>query len=192
MALAQLTFTSQSKINTIPIDVLENESPNYQNTITDNPTENGDSVSDMIILQPLELTLNCLISDFPIAAGQQTDPSEGRRSITAFFDLLVLRQNRTIFTVQTGLENYTNMAISSFRPTRNSSNTNALEFQIDFKEVLKVSAEEISVPRPKIKSTPANAKDQAQSTVNKGSKQTSPADTKSASFAAELWDAFFK
>lgn len=84
------------------------------------------------------------------------------------------------------------MAIASFRPTRNSSNTNALEFQIDFKEVQKVSAEEISMPRPQIKSTPATAKDQAQSTINKGSKQTNPASTKSASFTAKLWNLFFK
>jgi hypothetical protein len=192
MELAQVSFTSQSKINTIPLDVLESESPTYRNTVTQNPTEDGKKVSDNIIREPIELSLNCFISDFPIITGQTTDTSQGRRSLSSYFDLLVLRQNMTIFSIQTGLDLYENMAITNFKPTRNASNTNALEFQIDFQEVLKATAKEISVPREKIKSTPANAKDQAQSTVNKGAKQTNTADTKSGSLATELWDFVFK
>jgi len=194
MALVKLSFSGepQTKINTIDIDVLTTESPTFQNTITQNPTEEGKNVSDNIINNPITLTLSCIVTDFSRIAGRQTDAGEGRRSSLVFFDLKQLRNDKTIFKVQTGLDLYENMAIASFRPVRNASNTNALEFSIDFQEVLKVSSQTVVIPRAKIKSTPANAKDQAQGTVNKGSQQTTPASTKSSSFAFSLWNTFFK
>lgn len=202
MALARLKFDqSQTKIEphkeqfqfaVIDFDLTETEKPSFRNTITQNPTEDGKNISDNIIREPKLLTLNALITNFPLLEGQQVDPSQGFRSKTAYFNILQLRQNRVIFNVQTGLDLYQNMAIANFSPTRNSTNTNALEFQIDFQEVLTATSKIIDVPRKKIKTTPANAKDQAQGTVNKGSQQTTPADSKSASFAAELWDAVFE
>ena len=194
MALVKLSFSGkpQTKINTIDIDVLTTESPVFQNTITQNPTEAGAYVSDNIINNPVMLTLTCIVTDFSRIAGRQTDAAEGRRSSLVFFDLKQLRNDKTIFKVQTGLDLYENMAIANFRPVRNSSNTNALEFSIDFQEVIKVSSQTVVIPRAKIKTTPANAKDQAQGTVNKGSQQTAPASTKSSSFAFSLWNAIFK
>lgn len=194
MALVRLSFQGkpQTKINNIDIDVLTSEAPTFQNTITQNPTEAGAYVSDNIINNPIQLTLNCIITDFSRIAGRQTDAAEGRRSSTVFFDLKQLRKDKQIFSIQTGLDLYENMAIASFRPVRNASNTNALEFSIDFQEVLKVKSQTVILPREKIKATPASAKDQAQGTVNKGSQQTTPAGTKSSSFAFSLWNAIFK
>jgi len=194
MALVKLTFKNapRTKIDTIEIDALKSENLTLQNTVTQYPTEAGKKISDNIIVEPKQLSLDCLISDYPILKGKEFDPGLGRRSLVAYFDLWQLRDNKVIFSVQTGLDLYENMAIANFRPTRNSSNTNALEFTIDLVEVLKVSASTVIIPKEQIKEPPTEAKDQAQSTVNKGSQQTTPADTKPSSFAKMLWDTIFK
>lgn len=196
MALVLLRYpdTPRTKIDTILLDALINESPVYADTVTTNPVEDGTTISDHIISQPLQLTLNCIASDYPIPNSIQANVSNetGRRSLDVYFKLLDLRNKRTLIDVQTGLDFYPDMAISSFNPKRDNTTTNTLSFQIELTQITKTSSAIIKVPRTKIKETPVEAKDQSQGTVNKGSQSTKPADTKSNSIALGLWNTLFK
>lgn len=121
-----------TKIDTLKIDVTRVETHTFANEVTDHPVEEGANVSDHSRPRPYTVTMECLISDTPLA-----DRSDGDSTprIAAFQKLRDLHETGAIVTIVTSLATYKDMAIESISIPRDAKGREALQFSVSFKHV---------------------------------------------------------
>ncbi len=133
-----------------PIDIAKMETHSLDAEVTDHPVEKGSVISDHVRLNPIEITLECLVSDTPIGVIA-TDPTRqagaieinGESSDTAptpsedaYAFLKRIRLAREPVTIETSLDRFENMVLTSLSVPRNATTSGGLTFEVTFKEVV--------------------------------------------------------
>lgn len=137
------------------IDAAITEEHNLESEVTMNPVEEGSDVTDSIRNKPPSVSMECRVSDSPLAAVA-SERSEGvLPSDEARAKLLAIRTARQRITVVTSLGTYTDMAITSLGFPRSVKTLGGLWFRVVFQQVEVVANERTTirtaVPRSKSK-----------------------------------------
>jgi hypothetical protein len=170
----------KGKIGTLTIDCVVSESHKYDSDVTAYPTEDGASISEHIYNRPFKLSLSGVVSDTPVPSSFSSyiptpQTHDQPLSKQAYDYLLELRNQRTVFTVVTGLQVYANMAFENITFDRDKDTGKALSFSVELTQIKKVSAQTKNVSRAKIKDK-YDAKTQGTTTDNQGSQRTAEID----------------
>lgn len=115
--------------------------------LTDNEVEDGASITDHAQIRPAQLTIEGVISDYPLGYAYIGNIQNvirtasnlfggSSRSIDAYNDLLALQKSRQPFSVYTGLKRYKNMIITQLSAPRDSSTGGSLRFTATMREVI--------------------------------------------------------
>lgn len=141
------------------VDITKMETHSLEAEVTDHPVEKGSTISDHVRLNPIEITLECLISDTPIGITAQ-DPSrrlgdieiEGESADTlptpsedAYAFLKRIRLAREPVTIETSLDRFENMVLTRLTVPRNAQTSGGLTFEVTFKEVVIVENLRVTV-----------------------------------------------
>ena len=156
------------RIGDIELDATISENHNFTNQITQWPVEDGSIMTDHVLSQPENLTLNGFVTNSPISNlppllspfGSIASSVSGgiatvqsllgkSRTETAFNDLLELWEGkknlvgeitRPLITIVTGLKVYKNMIMVSLVVPRDKDTRDALHFTATFQKIKKVSS----------------------------------------------------
>ena len=174
----------------LDFDATTQESHNHKVNWTSHPVESGIDVTDNAVIQPDELTLNCVISNTPLGLSLPIPD----KALSGYETLLRLKDSKRLVTVVTGLRVYTNMGITNVSVPRAQGDGQKLRFTVNFKEIRKVVSVEIEIPpellKPKVKAggqSPVDAGTQPTAAVEAGSEEAAGVDVFQ-SKAAKLFD----
>jgi len=158
MALLSLLFSDpqiKTIVGSITLDASIREFHELSSDATDNPVESGSYVSDHIFNRPPSLTIEGIISDSPIGGVSPVSlfgvdaviEGSALKSLGAWLALRKLWEDRQLFSVVTGLQNYQNMRISRLSVPRNTGTVNALRFTIDLMYIEIVKSQVVLIPK---------------------------------------------
>jgi hypothetical protein len=143
-------------------DAVEVEDHVFETEVTDSPVETGCSISDHAYDRPDKLTITAAVSDLP-PAGKALDnyALEGpSRSAAAYAWLKRMRRAHEPFSVQTGLDLFPSMIITSLKAKKDAQHENILYFVVELKEIIWVTTQVVLFPaHPKVKRAAAKKKD---------------------------------
>ena len=124
------------------IDAAINEDHSFDSDVTDHPVETGADITDNIRAKPVQVTLDCVVSDTPIGAvaslrGNTDDNGQPlyKPSSDAYATMIAIRDARLPVTIVTSLATFENMALVSLSVPRNAQNGDALRFKATFKQI---------------------------------------------------------
>lgn len=153
MGLFSILFQqSKAKIGSITIDASVQENHVSTCDLTENPVEDGATITDHVQMKPAELTIDGVISNTPISFAV-LDNIRGlidtvtsilgktSRSIEAYNELLRLQKSRVPFKVVTGLKVYTDMILTSLSVPRTAATGNAIHFSAVMKQIIIAKSE---------------------------------------------------
>lgn len=124
-------------------------------TLTTHPLEDGSTVADSAVTHAKEITLDVMISNDPYSLTEQFllmggfaiknllstgSPFDVDRSVEGYAALKELQANITILKVQTHIDIYDNMVLTSITAPRSNRTTASLTSTLTFKELRRVSA----------------------------------------------------
>ena len=121
----------KGKIGSVELDVTMREDHRYSSRVTNYPVEEGSTLSDHIINEPAEITLEGIVTDSPLSIL-----SFFNRSVDAFNQFVEIHEKRELVTVVTGLKIYPNMAITSLNVPRDLRTGQSLKFTIELQNVI--------------------------------------------------------
>jgi len=129
------------KINGYPIDLVRAEEIVYPARISKFPTESGSKFSDNIKNDPIEVSLECLVSETPIGPIAQ-DPTrqivadnQGTILEGARAHLLAIREARKEFVLELTKGTFRNMGLVNLSEVANASTTGGLSFNAKFQQL---------------------------------------------------------
>lgn len=129
-------------INGYPMDLAISETHGFESEVTEHPVERGADMVDHVRARPIEIRLECIVSDTPIGAIA-TDPTrlpEGQDaplpSEDAYARLLAIRDARQPVPVETSLGTFTSMALLSLSVPRSRETTGGLFFTVAFRQIV--------------------------------------------------------
>lgn len=181
----------------ISIDCTVSENHSSESPPTEFPLENGESISDHIILKPRSLELQGIISDTPLkvlnsaltTVASAILPASGiigaslgmalysalqssdSPSVAAYGQLLKLQSNKQPFDVITTLQRYKDMWIKSITVPRDANTGQVLVFNISLIQLLLVSPQKVNIQKFSNSDVSANQ-------ANLGKQQTEYSDFK--------------
>ena len=125
---------TRKKIGFLELDAVINETINLNNTVTTAPIESGESITDHVYNQPLELSLECIVSDSDIIRqfSQFTSETGQLARIEAYETLLDMWKAKSPVDVVAGFEIYSNMLVNSISIPRSNEDGDSLRFTVDF------------------------------------------------------------
>lgn len=164
------------KIGLVEIDCFLSEGHDSTLSITDNPIEDGSSVSDHAYLNPRYLTLE-------IRQGAET-------AVDTYDLLLELQALREPFDIISGLAEYFNMMIENISADRDKKTAKILSATVTLREVRIVGTESLAIRAPQRTiggSSDVNTNDRVSPEIQRGDNQTEtvPVET-STSIAASI------
>lgn len=125
----------------IEFAALLNEDQSFSATIPDYPVETGFSVSDSIILQPMELPLTLLISDTPLTwRGRVRSVAETEAMLKDLYF------KKSTFTVVTPSGTFSNMGITAMSIKRSTELGFNKEVSLTLKEVNTTETKTAAIP----------------------------------------------
>lgn len=168
---AQRVQLIQSNKTVISIDCTVSENHQRESPPTEFPLEDGNPISDNIVIKPFTLDLNGIISDTPlslagallttavskvagnlgvIAAGAGTalfTALSGSKSpsVQAFAQVLALQEARKPFDVITSLRRYEKMFIKGITVPRDASTGRVLQFTLNLVQLIIVSPQSVNI-----------------------------------------------
>lgn len=119
----------------VEMDASISESHKASNELTKFPVEVGVDISDHVRRQPNELQLTCVVTNHPLFPGGGLG---GRRSLSAYYDVLTMLDEAQLVDVVTSLRTYTNMVIESLEVPRDDKRGESVEMKLGLREVLTV------------------------------------------------------
>jgi len=139
--------------------------------VTDHPVEKGSNITDHIRARPLELSINGVISNTPIAflASLRFPP---KRAEVGYFTLLELQKQAKLVKVLTTLDEFDNMAIQSVELDRDASTGNIASIKLSMKQVRLANSLEIETPAR----SKGNAKNKSKGGLKTAKPPSPPAD----------------
>lgn len=143
-------------------DAVEVEDHIFDTEVTDEPVETGASISDHAFDRPARLTITAAVSDLP-PPGKESDvfSTEGpTRGLAAYAWLRLAQRAHEPFSVQTGLDLFPSMVITSLKVKKDAKSEHILYFTVELKEISWVTTQVVYYPaRPKTKKNAAKKKD---------------------------------
>lgn len=171
----KVQFIQNQSSTLIQLDAAIKEEHNRESPPTEFPIENGNVISDHVIVKPFSLNITGIISDTPIgntqglltevattltssllppigtvagAAGLalfKSLSSSKSPSVAAYGQLLLLQQRAQPFDVLTTLRRYSNMWIKGISAPRDAETGKVLLFTIQLIELLLVTPQSVNV-----------------------------------------------
>ena len=144
---------------TIPLDAAEVVSHRFSNQLSDNPREDGSVVTDHVLHQPNELTIEGLVSDYPMAiaggvlSGTGGAAALGRIGASLGADVTTPRQTaydllkravteQLLLDVETSLGTFSNMIAEAVEVGQTHETANALRFRLALREMATATTSE--------------------------------------------------
>jgi hypothetical protein len=140
-------------------DVVEVEEAVLETEVTDNPVETGVVIADHAFDRPVRLTITAAVSDLP-PPGKDQDAFAvvgTSRSMAAYAWLNQARRAHEPFSVQTGLDLYSSMLITSLRTKQDKDTSRVLKFTVELREIVYVSTQTVIYPATQAKTKRAVA-----------------------------------
>jgi len=192
MGVVSFSYQKTPKsIGGFEIDVMLDEHYSYGNTVTEFPLEDGCIVSDHVVEEVDEISIQAFIGMAKMAAWEGPVPESDAdipkedpkaRVLQKYNELLRLKRDRQPIAVVTGLGTFPSMVITKFEIPRNVETGADLHFDMTFKRVKVVKSETTTITAAP--NTPAG--DQVAGTANQGTVGTSKTDPASQR-AKEEW-----
>lgn len=165
----------QNNTTVLQLDCSIKENHSRKSPATENPIENGDTISDHIIMKPFDLEITGEITDTPIGgvkdligeaattlAGKLLPPKgliaasagvalfsalqkKQNPSVAAYNQLLKLQEKGQALTILTSLKRYTNMWISDVSAPREAAQANALLFTVHLVQLIIVKPQSVNI-----------------------------------------------
>ena len=151
-------------VGEIDIDLILDENHSKHAVVTENPLQDGRSVSDGIYLQLREGSLTALVSNHSLKHVQKIDDEKQNaetlmnmaqwkdqlknRARDAWNDLKDLMDKKQPVKIVTSLETYDNVVITDIETSRDGETGEALEIMINFRQIQTVSLMETVVSGP--------------------------------------------
>ena len=154
-------------------DAVEVEDHTFETEIPDSPLDIGISVSDHAFDHPVKLSVTAAVSDLPpLGKADDVFAAQGpTRGLAAYAWLRQLQKAHEPFSVQTGLELFSAMMITSLRVKKDAAHANILYFTAELKEIVWVSTQVVLYPAQAKKRAAAKKKDEG----DKGQAETDDA-----------------
>ncbi len=147
MALTTLLFGNpQKKIGDIAIDVFDIETHTRTSEVTRYPVENGSTITDHIVNDPITISIAGIVSDVPTTIFGALAGIGESRSNDANEALNKIVDDRTDVTLVTGLKVYQNMVLTSFNVERSANTGSTLTFSATLQQIKVVFTELVDVP----------------------------------------------
>lgn len=142
-------------------DAVEVEDHTFETEVTDNPVETGVSISDHAFDHPTKLSITAAVSDVaPPGKTNDTYATEGpTRGLAAYAWLRRSQRAHEPFSVQTGLDLFPSMMITSLRVKKDAAHEHILYFTVELKEVIWVTTEVVLYPAKAKRRAAAKKKD---------------------------------
>jgi len=164
----------------IQLDAWIRESTVRSARVTTNPIENGLTISDHVILEPMRFEMEGVVTDTPIGAGAVTalyntgvniyeslssgsipdivsgvvgssEAQSNTRSNSAYLELVVMLKAKELLVVQTSLERISNLVMTSITVDKDKTTANALFFKATFVEALIVKVSKEGIEKENVK-----------------------------------------
>jgi hypothetical protein len=143
----------------LPFDCTVSEAPEFTGVPTQSLVEDASTISDHIVLRPVRLKVDAVISDTPLkgtpfasavsgGASVFSGSSPSQKAYDYIRNKLYLAQ--AVFDFVGGFQVYQNMVISEFRPVRNAETGSSLSFSM--------TLEQVTIVNTKVLVDPANTK----------------------------------
>lgn len=145
--IQQIFIRSQRRVGEIEINVVINESTSDKLQITQQPVQQGASISDHAFKEPTTFTMSAYFKD-----------NIGTSLAEIYADLLLLQATRVPFDVVTPKRIYRSMLISALSQTTDKNTENTLAILFTFQEVIIVNVSTTQVPRSKQKNAATTGK----------------------------------
>ena len=171
----RVQFIQNSSSTVIQLDCSLKENHSRPSPATEFPVENGQTISDHVIVKPFSLEITGIISDTPIgdlktllteipttlasallppvgiigaSAGYALFSALSKSkspSVAAYGQLLSLQQNAQPFDVLTSLYRYSNMWITDLSAPRDADTGQALLFTVKLQQLILVTPQSVNV-----------------------------------------------
>jgi len=185
MAFERLFIKVERKLGGIELDGVITETHSNSVKLTSNPVELGVSSTDHAIVEPKQLSLDVVVSDYPLRFNPiQTiaDSIQGftthvtsslnTRSNIKYAGIVQLMERREKFSVQTGLVEYDNMLITGLSVIRDKDSSSIARMLIDLQEIIEVRSEVRELTDDEL--TNVKTRGQAKPTEDTGNKSEQP------------------
>lgn len=150
------------KVGSVELDLILDEDHSKSAQVTENPLQDGRSISDGIYLELQEGSLTGLVTNHSVKIAEkrakqlelqdsETLMAEAEnyqlenRAKQAWVDLKAVMDAKQPVTIVTSLEVYDNVAITNISTERNGDSGDALEIKVSFRQILTVSLMEHEV-----------------------------------------------
>ena len=150
------------KVGSVELDLILDEDHSKSAQVTENPLQDGRSISDGIFLELQEGSLTGLVTNHSVKIAEkrakqlelqdsETLMAEAKnyqlenRARQAWIDLKAVMDAKQPVTIVTSLEVYDNVAITNISTERNGDSGDALEIKVSFRQILTVSLMEHEV-----------------------------------------------
>lgn len=150
------------KVGSVELDLILDEDHSKSAQVTENPLQDGRSISDGIFLELQEGSLTGLVTNHSVKIAEErakqlelqdseTLMAEAEnyqlenRAKRAWVDLKAVMDAKQPVTIVTSLEVYDNVAITNISTERNGDSGDALEIKVSFRQILTVSLMEHEV-----------------------------------------------
>lgn len=167
MALTLVTRRKTS-IGTLELDAAVSVTYSNSADVTSHPVEQGADVSDHVRAQPLDIKIEGVISNTPIAS---TATASSGRSMQAFAELQKLLEDGTPVDIVSGdFFPYKNMVIYALDVPRDARSGDALFFTASLRQIRQVKGDSVVLTIPKgVKKKSQGAKPKEVAPAKKGS-----------------------
>lgn len=150
------------KVGSVELDLILDEDHSKSAQVTENPLQDGRSISDGIFLELQEGSLTGLVTNHSVKIAEkrakqlELQDSETlmadaknyqleNRARQAWIDLKAVMDAKQPVTIVTSLEVYDNVAITNISTERNGDSGDAIEIKVSFRQILTVSLMEHEV-----------------------------------------------
>ena len=144
------------KVGSVELDLILDEDHSKSAQVTENPLQDGRTISDGIFLELQEGSLTGLVTNHSVKLAEerakQLDLQDSEtlmaeaenyqlenRAKQAWIDLKAVMDAKQPVTIVTSLEVYDNVAITNISTERNGDSGDALEIKVSFRQILTVS-----------------------------------------------------
>lgn len=111
-------------------DAITNFRVSHPGTVTEHPVQDGDPLTDHVVLLPALLEIDCIVTDTPTRLFGLGGID---RAIGLANDLLALRNDRTVMDISTSRGVFPGYVIENIEETRTPETGRAIELSIMFK-----------------------------------------------------------
>lgn len=125
----------------IVFDADFNEQPTHAGELTDHPVEEGVDISDHFQRMPDELSMTAYVTNSPLQGTVVRN-----RDYQAYLRLLEILDAGEPVTIIGRLRPYNNMVLTSMVPTFEPDDSQAISFDLTFREVVVVRTEQVPIP----------------------------------------------